>query len=185
MEFRSTQSRYVHFQGDVVTNVSSGGVENSSHGVHLTGGSTGGIVTAAGDETNIGLTVRAKGSGPLSLGSTASAVAINSTTVTIGSASTTGISNIQRFRIQATVPVLSSAGTAGAIVQSTVTHASATTNAFYLVTQRVSYNSTSDPAIQVIAHSSAAAELTLTFFNHGPSSLSGSTTSFHLLQFSV
>jgi CO/xanthine dehydrogenase Mo-binding subunit len=47
MEFRSTNDNgYIHRQGDIVTNVSSGGPINSSHGVHLTGGSTGGIVQA-------------------------------------------------------------------------------------------------------------------------------------------
>ena len=69
MEFRSTNDSYSHIKGDLVTNVSSGGVQNSSHGVHLTGGSTGGIVQASGDETNIALTVRGKGAGPLTLGS--------------------------------------------------------------------------------------------------------------------
>ena len=68
MEFRSTNDiGYVHHQGDIISNVSSGGVQNSSHGVHLTGGSTGGIVQPAGDEANIALTVRAKAAGPLGL----------------------------------------------------------------------------------------------------------------------
>ena len=52
MEFRSTNDQgYTHLKGDLVTNVSSGGVQNSSHGVHLTGGSTGGIVQAAVSRT--------------------------------------------------------------------------------------------------------------------------------------
>lgn len=74
MEFRSTNDNgYGHVKGDWVTNVSSGGPINSSHGVHLTGGSTGGIVTASGDETNIALNVRGKGSGPVVLGTTGGA----------------------------------------------------------------------------------------------------------------
>lgn len=95
MEFRSTNDiGYSHYQGDIVTNVSSGGVINSSHGVHLTGGSTGGIVQAAGDETNIALTVRGKGAGPLNLissgalalgGATSTQVTIASTFITLGS----------------------------------------------------------------------------------------------------
>lgn len=74
MEFRSTNDQgYTHLKGDLVTHVSSGGVDNSSHGVHLRGSNTGGIITAAGDETNIALTIRAKGSGPLTLGTTGGA----------------------------------------------------------------------------------------------------------------
>ena len=89
MEFRSTQSRFVHFQGDVVSNVSSGGVENSSHGVQLTGGSTGGIVTAAGDETNIALNVIPKGSGPLVLGAAGNiTIGSGAANVTFGSSGT-------------------------------------------------------------------------------------------------
>ena len=61
MEYRSTNANgYVHFQGDVVSNVSSGNAINSSHGVRLTGGSTGGIVESAGDETNIALRLGGK-----------------------------------------------------------------------------------------------------------------------------
>ncbi len=182
MEFRSTQSRFVHFQGDIISNVSSGGVENSSHGVHLTGGSTGGVVQSAGDETNVGLTVRGKGTGPTVIGSTGGTVTINSTTVRIGSASTTAISNMQRFLLQFTIPALSSAGQGAA--SDTVTHASATTNAIYWVQQRVAYNSTEANAIRVTAICSTAAELRLQYWNHGASSLSGSTASAYLYQIS-
>lgn len=109
MEFRSTNDQgYTHLKGDLVTNVSSGGVQNSSHGVHLTGGSTGGIVQPSGDEASIGLTIRSKGAGPLNIGHASSQGALNlnstgaltlgtsSTNVTIGSTlvvlgSTTGV----------------------------------------------------------------------------------------------
>ena len=69
MLFRSTNSKFTHFQGDVLSNI-----DDSSHGVKLSGGSTGGVVEPCGDETNIALTVRGKGSGPLTLGSSGSAV---------------------------------------------------------------------------------------------------------------
>lgn len=92
MEFRSTNDNgYVHHQGDIVSNVSSGGPINSSHGVLLSGGSTGGIVTAAGDETNIALTVRGKGAGPLNLGAATAPVTILSSNLTIGSTGTLGL----------------------------------------------------------------------------------------------
>ena len=93
MEFRSTNTMFVHYQGDILSNVSSEGVGPSSHGVHLTGGSTGGIVQPCGDETNIALTVRAKGSGPLNLissgalnlgGATSTAINLPSTLVVLG-----------------------------------------------------------------------------------------------------
>ena len=91
MHFRSTNQSYVHYQGDIISNVSSRtgfGQIVSSHGVHLTGGSTGGIVTAAGDEANIALRISPKGTGPLVLGvSGASTVVwstLNSLTVSSG-----------------------------------------------------------------------------------------------------
>jgi hypothetical protein len=79
MEFRSTNlNGFVHYQGDVVTNVSSNG--GSSHGVHLTGGSTGGIVTAAGDEANIALNVGGKGTGPTRIGNSSSPIVFPAST---------------------------------------------------------------------------------------------------------
>ena len=64
MYFRSSNVQgFVHFQGDVVSNV------ESSHGVHLTGGSTGAIVQPASDDASAAMSIRAKGpSGILTLG---------------------------------------------------------------------------------------------------------------------
>jgi hypothetical protein len=62
MNSRSTNNAFTHFSGDVVSNV------ESSHGVQLTGGSTGGVVQAFGDDTDISLTVRGKGAGGVVLG---------------------------------------------------------------------------------------------------------------------
>jgi|RhiMethySRZTD1v2_1073278.scaffolds.fasta_scaffold179825_2 hypothetical protein len=70
--------------GGVVSNV------ESSHGVLLDGGSTGGIVTAVGDDANIALRVRAKGSAPLILGSTAGGIVFGSTTVPNSTSATFG-----------------------------------------------------------------------------------------------
>ena len=69
MQFRSSNSKFTHFQGDVLSNI-----DDSSHGVKLSGGSTGGVIEPCGDDTAIALTIRAKGSGPLTLGSSGSAV---------------------------------------------------------------------------------------------------------------
>jgi len=70
MLFRSTNNKFTHFQGDVLTNV-----DDSSHGVHLAGGSTGGTILPCGDETNIKLSVAGKGAGGLSLGNSSQTVA--------------------------------------------------------------------------------------------------------------
>ena len=63
MDRRSTSAEYTHFGGDVTAQV------NSSHGVRLSGGSTGGIVEAVGDDTNVSLTIRAQGTGTIVIGS--------------------------------------------------------------------------------------------------------------------
>lgn len=79
MEFRSTNlNGFVHYQGDVISNVSSNG--GSSHGVHLLGGTTGGVVTAAGDEDNIALNVTGKGTGPTILGNSSSPIVMPAST---------------------------------------------------------------------------------------------------------
>lgn len=184
MEFRSTNDiGYAHYQGDIISNVSSGGVANSSHGVQLTGGSTGGIVTAAGDEANIALRIRSKGTGPLTLGSTGSAATLNSTTLLFGSRSTSALAYIQRYRVDWTVPALSSAGVTAGAADSTVTVTGATTNAMYILQQTQVLNSTNDPAVFSLARCSTVNELRITTFNLGASTLSGSTTSANLLQF--
>ena len=86
----------------------------------------GGIVTAAGDEDNIALNVRGKGTGPLVLGSTGSAMTLNSTTTQIGSASTTAFSMFQRYRVDFTVPALTSNAAAGSYAESSLTVAGLT-----------------------------------------------------------
>jgi hypothetical protein len=71
MEYRSTNAAgWTHHQGDLVSNVA------SSHGVRLTGGSTGGILEAAGDDTNISLVVRGKGAGAVVVGNSSSPLSV-------------------------------------------------------------------------------------------------------------
>jgi len=62
MDRRSTSAEYTHFGGDVTAQV------NSSHGVRLSGGSTGGIVQSIADDTAASLRVFAQGAGNLLLG---------------------------------------------------------------------------------------------------------------------
>lgn len=96
MLFRSTNSKFTHHQGDFLSNTDDG----SSHGIHLTGGSTGGVVQPCGDEADIALRLAPKGSGPLILGTagggpisllssgaltlTSTTVNLTSTTVNVG-----------------------------------------------------------------------------------------------------
>ena len=63
--------------GGIVSNV------ESSHGVLLDGGSTGGIVTAVGDDANISLNLRGKGTGAVRIGNSSSPVIIGTSTLTV------------------------------------------------------------------------------------------------------
>ena len=173
MRFRSSNSKFTHFQGDVLSNI-----DDSSHGVMLSGGSTGGVVSPVGDEANVGLTVRSKGTGPLTIGSTGSALTLNSTTTIIGSGSTTPIADVERYLVQYTVPALSSGPFAS---ESTVTVAGLTTNSILMLQNRLINNSTGQVSLH--ARCSTANELTIQFVSNDASTLSGSTQSGYLLQF--
>ena len=173
MELRSTNDSYVHYQGEVLCMV------NSSHGVRLGGGSTGGVVEPIGDDANVSLRVRGRGTGGVILGSTNQALTLNSSAMTVGSNSTTAIGMIQRFFVQFTVPAISSASGA----ESTVTVTGLTTNGFLILQNRLRLNST---VIGLLVHArcSTADELTIEYFNCTQSSISGSTQSGYLLQVS-
>lgn len=158
MERRSTNPNGgTHYQYDVTAGV------GSSHGVRLTGGSTGGIVEAVGDDTNVTLTLRGQGAGG----------------IVLGQASTASISAMTVALLQFTVPALTTSGIAP--VESTLAYAGMTTNSIYFVSRRAPYNSTLATSLEVLA-CPATAGLRLTFFNHGASSLSGSTASAYLLR---
>lgn len=67
MKFPSTHTDGANAAvGDVVSNI------ESSHGVRLTGGSTGGVVEPLGDDANISLRVRGKGTGGVLIGNSSS-----------------------------------------------------------------------------------------------------------------
>src|SRR5688572_1423006 len=166
MEYRSSNAAgWTHHQGDLVSNVA------SAHGVHLTGASTGGVVTAAGDDANVSLRIVPKGAGILFLGN-------SSTPLSIGNGSTTGLFGLKRHLIQFTVPALSSGGSA----ESTLTLSGATTNSIFLVQPRSALNS-SVAGVDLRVRSTLADEIVLTFANDSLSTLSGSTQSAYLLQF--
>lgn len=81
MDTRSNNNvGYTHFTGDVTAQV------GSSHGVRLSGGSTGGIVESIGDDANVTLTLQAKGTAGVVIGNSSNPLTIGngSTLVTIG-----------------------------------------------------------------------------------------------------
>src|SRR3990167_4011872 len=77
MEFRNRSG--THYSGDFTVGV------GSSHGVEITGGSTGGTIRTASDDASAALNIRAKGaSGILNIGtSTGGPIALNGSSVTI------------------------------------------------------------------------------------------------------
>lgn len=75
MRYRSTNARgWTHHQGDLVSNV------DSSHGVLLSGGSSGGLVQPVGDDANISIEVSGKGTGGVRIGNSSSPVLIGGST---------------------------------------------------------------------------------------------------------
>lgn len=79
MNNRSTGAS-VHYGGEIISNV------ESSHGVRLSGGSTGGVVEAFGDDANISLNVAGKGTGATKLGNSSSPVTLAGAVTMTGSA---------------------------------------------------------------------------------------------------
>lgn len=120
MLFRSSNSKFVHYQGDILSNV-----DDSSHGVHLTGGSTGGVIQPCGDEDNIALTVRGKGTGAVSLGNSSQAVLVGG--------STSGLRGV--VRVQSTTVVLADASTEVRMIDSTITVTGANSSALIVANE--------------------------------------------------
>lgn len=110
MDRRSTNDvGYTHHAGDIVAQV------DSSHGVWLTGGSTGGIVQPIGDDTSIALRVRAKNAGILALGNSTNAVDIAGSSVGITSTHVNIVSTRVSFSSGAQIQIGSTAPFAGFI----------------------------------------------------------------------
>lgn len=192
MLFRSTNNKFTHHQGDFLSNTDDG----SSHGVHLTGGSTGGIVQPCGDEANIALRVTGKGTGPTVLGNSSSpvsitgainstgAVSFTSTQVTItstkvfigASGSTAYLMGIRRVFVEFTVPVM--AINAGAEVGD-IAVTGMTTNAVVTMSPRGALNSTV-AGLLAIGFCSTAGQLHITLQNAG-TTISGSTMSAYAM----
>lgn len=198
MLFRSTNSKFTHHQGDFLSNTDDG----SSHGVHLTGGSTGGIVQPCGDEDNIALTVRGKGTGPVRVGNssqtvvfagplsitgavtstgavgfTSTQINLTSTKVFIGAAgSTSFLMAVRKVFVEFSVPTM--AVNAGAEVGD-IAVTGLTTNAVVTMAERAPLNS-SVAGVQVTGYCSTAGQLHLTLQNAG-TTITGSTQSAYAM----
>jgi hypothetical protein len=148
--------------GAIVSNV------DSSHGVRLDGGSTGGIVTVTGGDANISLAVAGKGTGFTRLG--------NSSAVARIGASTSGIAAIERYLVEFTEPD----SPASTYVDSTYTVTGLTTNAVLHFTPRLTL-----AAGYTIGdvRCSTADELTIRWVHAGGSTASGSSNRGTLLAF--
>ena len=104
----------------------------------------------------------------------------NATALRVGQTSTTAIKAVQAYRVDFTVPALSSGGSAA----SSVTVSGLTTNSVYIIQPRVALNS-SIVGVQVNASCSTLGSLHLEFSNNSISTLTGSTQSGVLLQFQL
>lgn len=112
MLFRSSNFKFTHYQGDLVSNVDDG----SSHGCHLTGGSTGAVFTAAGDEANIAVRLTGKGTGPTVVGNSSSPVSITGTVTTTGALTVTGAATFNSTAIGLNSTKVSFAGSTSFLI---------------------------------------------------------------------
>lgn len=191
MDRRSTNelAGFVHFGGDITAHV------NSSHGVRLTGGSTGGIVEAVGDDTNVTLTLRAQGAAGVVIANSsqaarvvASSVYLNSTQVRIGSTassvlvgnSTRFFRGIQGYTVQFTIPEMAASVTS----DETYTGVTGLSTGSHVVVNPMGA-ALSTAYMLVGARCSTADELTVRWANNAASTIgsAGTTGRFAVLEF--
>jgi hypothetical protein len=108
MEFRSSNQGFCSPK-DIQSNV------GSSHGVQLSGGSTGGVVQPCGDDANISLFLRGKGTGGVTVGNSSSPVTIGAGSAFKGAYSTTAAWTIAALSSGATAEVTFASTTADVV----------------------------------------------------------------------
>lgn len=193
MLFRSSNAKFVHYGGDVVSNVDDG----SSHGCHLTGGSTGAVFTAAGDEANIAARITGKGTAPTIVGNSSSPVTLAGNVTQSGTFTSTGITSthislnstkvsfagstafligMRRVFVEFTVPTM--AVNAGAEVGD-IAVTGLTTNAVVTMSPRGPINS-SVAGVLLQSYCSSAGQLHITIQNAG-TTITGSTQSAYAM----
>lgn len=169
MQFRSSNGKFTHFQGDVLSNI-----DDSSHGVKLSGGSTGGMVESIGDETNIALTVRGKGNGPLTLGSTGAVVFMGGSTAPFGGF-------LRHTDTAVATPNFNS--TNAMVVESSVTITGVNSGHFVIGRVRSNGVASTDFTVGDFRTTSTGGEVLFTFTKHSTVTVSASTCQMDFLVF--
>lgn len=179
MDTRSSNAG-IHISNDIVSNV------GSSHGVQLTGGSTGGIVQAIGDDANVSLSVLGRGTGGVTIGNSSQAVTVSQLTASSVTISTGGVLQVGstapfagfiRMSTDITTPNLTSTDAAAGI--STVTVAGLNSSHFpYVISPNLS------TALGIVnAWCSSAAELKVEFGKFSTAAAGNSTVTLNILVF--
>ena len=166
MEYRSTSAGQ-HHSGHVVAGV------GSSHAIEIGGGSTGATIQAVGDDANITLRAFGKGTGATVLGNSSSPVTLSGKVqggITVGS-SGSSFSEIRKFTVEFTAPVLSSGVATG--VESTYTVSGVSTGTVLIFTP----TNLIDAKYNVRARCSTTNELILAWSHDGTSTLGSGESS--------
>lgn len=170
MDRRSTAAEYTHFGGDITAQA------NSSHGVRLSGGSTGGIVEAVGDDTNVSLTIRAQGTGTITIGSSGQPVLIGG--------STTPFLGMIRFQDTAvTLPDIASTNAGASSAVSTHTITGITTGSIVVANLRDDTNSLSIVLGEVSVSRSTAGQVHCQFIKTDTVAFAATTATITFLAF--
>jgi hypothetical protein len=169
MERRSTNvNGYTHFQFDVTAHA------GSSHGVRLSGGSTGGIIEAVGDDTNVSLTIRSQGTGPITIGSTTQPVSF--------SGSTSPFQGFIRFTSTAvSTPNFNSTNLM--VVESSVTIPGVNSSHFVMAQFRNNGIASTDMTLTNVRPTSTNDEVLFAFEKHSTVTVAASTATIDFLVF--
>lgn len=169
MERRSTNPNgYTHFQYDLTAHV------GSSHGVRLSGGSTGGIVEAVGDDTNVSLTLRGQGSGGVVVGSSGQTVMI--------AGSTAPFLGLRRHTDTA-VATPNFDSTNAMVIHSSVTISGVNSSHFILAQYRNNGIASTDMTIANVRPTSTNDEVLIAFEKHSTVTVAASTATIDFLIF--
>mgnify|MGYP001571671590 CR=1 FL=1 len=186
MDTRSTNAvGYTHFTGDVTAQV------GSSHGVRLSGGSTGGIIESVGDDADVTLSISAKGAGGVVIGNSSNAITLGngSTLLTLGATggqvrmggSTAPFYGMVRYTDTAvTTPTLFNDTDAGRVAETT--HALTGVNSSHFIIAQ----STNLPAAVTIAGAypgSTAGDVHIRFAKGSTVAVAGTTCTVQFLAF--
>ena len=169
MERRSTNvNGYTHFQYDLTAHV------GSSHGVRLSGGSTGGIVEAVGDDTNVSLTIRGQGTGAVTVGSSGQAVFL--------AGSSAAFAGFQRVTDTA-VATPNFNTTNAMVIESSVTIAGVNSSHFILAKFAHNEVASTDMTIGYVTTTSTSGEVLIGFEKHSTVTVAASTATIDFLVF--